>query len=191
MQVVNNTITHVQNLPKIKKIILLLMLVVVILFILEIINTYYNNKQKFKNIIDGSKKTIKKIEKMDSQTINNSTDNTSSSIVKFGDVTLDTNKTNVTLYFAHWCGHCKQFLNSTWNKVSEHYGTESNINLNTVDCTDLKTEIKTPAGKSIQGFPTVIINYKNAEGEYIEEEYSGGRSFEVFSKYIEQVGLSN
>jgi thiol-disulfide isomerase/thioredoxin len=189
MEVVNNTISHVQNLPKIKKIILLLMVVVIILFILEILNTYYNNKQKFKNIIDGSKKTTKKIEKMDPQTINDS--NNTDSIVKFGDVTLDTNKTNVTLYFAHWCGHCKQFLNSTWNKVSEHYGDESNIKLNTVDCTDLKTDIKTPAGKSIQGFPTVIINYKNAAGEYIEEEYSGGRSFEVFSKYIEQVGLSN
>ena len=166
------------------------MVVVIILFILEIVNTYYNNKQKFKNIIDGSKKTIKKIEKMDPQTINDS-NNTDSSIVKFGDITLDTNKTNVTLYFAHWCGHCTQFLSSTWNKVSEHYGAESNINLNTVDCTELKTQIKTPAGKLIQGFPTVIINYKNAAGEYIEEEYSGGRSFEVFSKYIEQVGLSN
>lgn len=161
------------------------MVVVIILFVLEIVNTYYNNKQKFKNIIDGSKKTTKKIEKMDPQTINDST------IVKFGDVTLDTNKTNVTLYFAHWCGHCKEFLSSTWNKVSEHYGPESNINLNTVDCSELKTEIKTPAGKLIQGFPTVIINYKNAAGEYIEEEYSGGRSFEVFSNYIEKVGLSN
>jgi len=36
-----------------------------------------------------------------------------------------------------------------------------------------------------------VFGEKNAEGEYIEEEYSGGRSFEVFSKYIEQVGLSN
>ena len=128
---------------------------------------------------------------MNSQTINNSTDNTSSSIVKFGDVTLDTNKTNVTLYFADWCGHCKQFIASTWNKVESEFGSNPNVKLNKNDCTNIKSEIKTPAGMSIKGFPTVIFNYKNAAGEYVEEEYNGNRSYPAFSKYLESLLAGN
>jgi hypothetical protein len=60
MEVVNNTINHIQNLPKIKKIILVIMLVVVILFILEIANTSY--KQKYTNIVNTPKKISKKID---------------------------------------------------------------------------------------------------------------------------------
>jgi thiol-disulfide isomerase/thioredoxin len=184
MEVVNNTINHVQNLPKIKKIILVVMVIVVILFILDIINTYYNNKQKYSNV--DTKKNSNRIEKMDSPPINNTPDNVDSPFV-VGDVTLHPGKTNVTLYFADWCGHCKQFMSSTWNQVQENYGNSSNINLNKVDCTNTKTEIKTAAGKTIQGFPTVIINYKNADGEYIEEEYNGGRSYSVFTAYLEKL----
>jgi len=183
MEVVNNTINHIQNLPKIKKILLVIMVVVIILFILEIVNTSY--KQKYTNIANPPKKISKKIEKMDTQPSNNSSNNNSELV--FGDLTLDPSKTNVTLYFAEWCGHCKQFMSTTWNKATEHFGGYDNIKLNKVDCTETKSEIKTPAGKTIQGFPTVIINYKNADGEYIEEEYNGGRSFEVFSAYLEKL----
>jgi thiol-disulfide isomerase/thioredoxin len=112
-------------------------------------------------------------------------------MLTFGDVTIDPSKKNVTLYFADWCGHCKQFISSTWNKFSEHYGQQSDIKLNKIDCTNTKTEIKTPAGKTVQGFPTVILNYVNSDGEYIEEEYNGGRSYAVFSKYVEQLGATS
>jgi thiol-disulfide isomerase/thioredoxin len=185
MEVVNNTINHINNLPKIKKIILVIMVVVVILFILDIVNTYYNNKQKYTNI--NTKKISNKIENMDSQAVNNTQTNDDDTPFVVGDVTLHPSKTNVTLYFAEWCGHCKQFMKTTWNQVQENYGNSSNISLNKVDCTNTKTEIKTAAGKTIQGFPTVIINYKNADGEYIEEEYNGGRSYSVFTAYLEKL----
>jgi len=188
METVNQTINHVSNLPKTKKIILIIMAAVVILFILDIVNTYYSNKQKFTNLI-LNKKVSKKIEKMDPQTISNAT--TDTKMLVFGDVTIDPTKKNVTLYFAHWCGHCKQFLSTTWEKFSSDNANNSNIKVNTVDCTEVKSEIKTPAGKTIAGFPTVILNYVNADGEYIEEEYNGGRSYEVFNKYVEQLGASN
>jgi len=184
METVKQTVDHIQNLPKIKKIILIIMIIVIILFILDIVNTYYNNKQTYNNV-NENKKVSKKIEKMDAETVNMAKEN--DNIIMIGDLSVDTTKTNVTLYFADWCGHCKQFMNTTWNKFSEHYGTTSNIKINKVDCTNIKSEIKTAAGKTVQGFPTVIINYKNEDGEYIEEEYNGGRSYEVFSKYVEQL----
>jgi hypothetical protein len=182
-QTVTQTVNHIENLPKIKKLILIIMGIVIVLFILDIVNTYYN-KQTYNNV-ETPKKISKKIEKMDSKTIDAAKSTNDNQLV-FGDLTIDSSKTNVTLYFADWCGHCKQFINSTWNQVNEHYGNSSNIKLNKVDCTNTKTEIRTPAGKVIQGFPTVILNYKNEEGEYIEEEYNGGRSFSVFSSYIDK-----
>jgi thiol-disulfide isomerase/thioredoxin len=160
--------------------------VIVLLFIFDIIRTYYNNKSQNDN---NGKKVSKKIEKMDPQTMNNAA--SANNMLTFGDLTIDPTKTNVTLYFADWCGHCKQFIGTTWNKFSEHYGDNSNIKLNKIDCTNTKSEIKTPAGKTIQGFPTVILNYVNADGEYIEEEYNGGRSYDVFSKYVEKLGTTS
>jgi hypothetical protein len=41
----------------------------------------------------------------------------------------------------------------------------------------------------IKGFPTVIINYKNADGEYIEEEYSGNRAYPAFSSYLDSLSV--
>jgi len=188
MQTVKDTVTHVQNLPRKKKIILLIMVVIVVIFIYDIARTYLSksNKQTFVPNTNITKKTSNKIEKMDSDVVNQA-ENIDSQIT-VGDLTVDTNKVNVTLFYADWCGHCKQFMASTWNKCGEHYGTVDTLKLNKIDCTNTKTEIKTPAGKTIQGFPTVIINYKNADGEYIEEEYNGGRSYDVFSKYIESIG---
>lgn len=185
-ETVHRTINHVNNLPKIKKIILIVMVIIIILFILDILNTYYNNKQNYTNINNNKKPS--KVEKMDPDTIVNATED--NKMLSFGELTIDPSKTNVTLYFADWCGHCKQFISSTWNKFNEHYGNNSNIKINKIDCTNTKTQIQTPAGKIIQGFPTVILNYINADGEYIEEEYNGGRSFDVFSKYVEQVGVT-
>jgi thiol-disulfide isomerase/thioredoxin len=188
MQIVNDTVNYIENLPKIKKIILLIMVVIVVIFILDIIRTFLSqsNKQTFVPNTNIAKKTSNKIEKMDPDVVNQSKDVNSQ--LTIGDLTIDTNKVNVTLFYADWCGHCKQFMSSTWNKFGEHYSTVDTLKLNKIDCTNTKSEIKTPAGKTIQGFPTVIINYKNADGEYIEEEYNGGRSYEVFSKYIEGIG---
>lgn len=183
---VTKTVSHINNLPKVKKIILVIMVIVILIFIWDVYNTYMSSKQNYNNVLVPKKiSNSQKIETMDPKTIESAA--SGDNLLTFGDVTIDSTKTNVTLYFADWCGHCKQFIGTTWNKFSEHFGKENNIKLNKIDCTNTKTEIKTPAGKTIQGFPTVILNYKNAEGEYIEEEYNGGRSYEVFSKYIKEL----
>lgn len=179
MESVNKTVNYVENLPKTKKLILIVMIIIIILFFIDLFRNY--NKQS------NPPKKNSNVEKLDTNVLasqNNATD--TSSQMSFGELTLDTEKANVTLYHANWCGHCKTFINSTWTQAKESYANSNELALKEVDCTNTKTEIKTPAGKTIQGFPTVILNYKNAEGEYIEEEYNGGRSYSVFSAFLEK-----
>jgi thiol-disulfide isomerase/thioredoxin len=190
MAVVNNLpgeslVTKFLNLSRIKQVILVLMLIIIIMFIYDIYNSSSNSNS---NLLTPSKKNSNKIEKLDPKIINSS-GNVAQTSVEVGDLKIETEKTNVTLYFADWCGHCKQFIASTWGKVKENYSNNEKINVNQVDCTNLKTEIKTPAGMPIKGFPTVIINYKNADGEYIEEEYSGNRTYAAFSNYLNTLSV--
>ena len=157
--------------------------VIVLIFLYNIL---FSTKQKYTNV-DNSKKNSNKIEKLDPK-IHVTSGNVSNTAIAGGDIPLNTEITNVTLYFADWCGHCKQFIGSTWNKVKEKYANNPQFNINQVDCTNIQSEIKTPAGMTIKGFPTVIFNYKNAEGEYVEDEYSGNRSYPAFSSYLESLG---
>jgi len=188
MDTIRGYITQFMNLPRIKQVLIVVGVIIALLFIGELLTS---SKQKFKNIVEPKKNSNTninsiKIEKLDPK-INVSSGNVTSTIITVGDVTLDTEKTNVTLYFADWCGHCKQFIGSTWNKVKENFGENKKLKLNQIDCTNIKTEVKTPAGMSIKGFPSVILNYKNDAGEYIEEEYTGNRAYEAFSMYIQNL----
>jgi len=184
--IVESLITKFLNLSRMKQVILGLMFLIIIVFIYDLF--FSNKKQKYANVVNNSKKNSNKIENLDPK-ISNSSGNVTqnSTTTNVGDIKIDTEKTNVTLNFADWCGHCKQFIGSTWGKVKEKYSNHPNINLNQVDCTNVQTELKTPAGMTIKGFPTVIINYKNAEGEYIEDEYSGNRSYPAFSAHLESL----
>jgi len=185
METINSAIMQFRNMPRAKKIILVLIFVILIVFVGELIMSY--SKQHYKN---PTPKKSSNIEKLNTN-VDVSANDESSSLISVGNVTLDTEKVNVTLYFADWCGHCKQFIASTWNKVESEFGSNPNVKLNKNDCTNIKSEIKTPAGMSIKGFPTVIFNYKNAAGEYVEEEYNGNRSYPAFSKYLESLLAGN
>ena len=185
METVNNLMTRFNNLSKMKQVILVIMGVIVLIFLYNIF-TSDHKKQKYSNV-DNSKKNSNKIEKLDPK-IHVSSGNVSNTATAGGDISLNTEITNVTLYYADWCGHCKQFIGSTWNKVKEKYANNPGFNINQVDCTNIQSEIKTPAGMAIKGFPTVIFNYKNVEGEYVEEEYSGNRSYNAFTNYLDSLG---
>jgi hypothetical protein len=181
MESINELIAKFQNLSRMKQVIIGLMVIIGLVFIYDIF-TSSNNKPVPSEKMSNSNK----IEKLE-PTIQVSSGNVTQTTVSAGDVKIDSERTNVTLYFADWCGHCKQFIGSTWGKLKETYSNKPDINMNQIDCTNIQSEIKTPAGMLIKGFPTVIINYKNAEGEYIEEEYSGNRSYAAVSEYIDSL----
>ena len=175
MESFNNLQTYLISLPRHKQLLLGVIALVVIIFIYNLVTTV---KQPYTNIINHSNNKIEKLENTDSAPENN--DNNTQTI------NLDSEKINLTLFYAEWCGHCKRFMKETWGELKEKYGSNTEIQLNELNCTDIKTAIKTPAGKDIEGFPTLIINYKDKSGEYLEDEYRGGRSVQHLTTFLEK-----
>jgi thiol-disulfide isomerase/thioredoxin len=102
-------------------------------------------------------------------------------------ISLDINKLNITLFHAGWCGHCQKFIKETWTDLKEKYDNHNQVQLNEVDCTNIKSRITTPKGENIEGFPTLIINYLDKSDEIKEKEYNGGRSLKHLEEYIQNM----
>jgi thiol-disulfide isomerase/thioredoxin len=107
-------------------------------------------------------------------------------MLPFREVMMNTDILNISLFYADWCGHCKKFMTETWGELKEKYGSSNDVQLNQIDCTNVKSAIETPAGKNVEGFPTLILNYKDKNGKYVEEEYNGPRSFQVIASVIDK-----
>ena len=202
MEFINNSISYINSLPPTKKIILIIIFVVLIIFLLD----GFTSILKYKNITNHSKEKMTN----DSESLanidensnssnspsssksngsyngssNGSSDSTNPAMIPYRDITINTDLLNITLFYADWCGHCKRFMGETWGKLKEKFGTNKDVQLNQIDCTNVKSAIETPAGKPIEGFPSVILNYKDKDGRYVEEEYNGPRSFDVMSSVI-------
>jgi len=189
MQILSDSVAYINNLPPTKKLILLIILFIVILFIIDTVSLYM--KQNFRNITNHS------IENMEGEYTPSSGPSSSPSSspssgeeditsLPYRDIMINTEVLNITLFYADWCGHCKKFMNETWGQMKEKFDDKSSVQLNQIDCTNIKEAITTPAGKSIEGFPTLILNYKDENGKYVEEEYHGPRSVEVLSSIIDK-----
>ena len=73
--------------------------------------------------------------------------------------------TKITLYYANWCGHCRQFK-PTWD------GLKKTFEKNNVEYAEFNDETNSDIIKSnhIMGFPTIKI--QNEKGTY---DYNGPR----------------
>lgn len=77
------------------------------------------------------------------------------------------NQTEIYLFKADWCGHCRNFI-STWDALSNDLGDKYNFNTIDVDNKENKKILK-KYEKYIQGYPTIIkksgdtINLFNGE----------------------------
>ncbi len=191
MEQATGFLNSIEQMPPAKKLVLIIMGIVVILLILDLLSYY--NKQNFFNVLNHSNRPVNKknIEKM-STTENDmaaaapspaTPDENTSGMVS---INLDPSKINLTLFFAEWCGHCRHFMKETWMDLKEALKDNPEIQLNEVNCTEIRGDIKTPAGKSIEGFPSLILNFKNAKGEYLEDEYRGGRSLNNLTVFLEK-----
>ena len=139
------------NLSNIKKI---LLLTIVIIFIILLINIF-TSFSKYTNVIDHL--TNEDVE----------------------EITLSPGKLNITLYYVDWCGYSQQFIEQSWIRLLEKFKNDSMVELHELNCTNIKTTIKTPKGNNIVGFPTIIFNYIDNENDY-----KGSRDFEEISNYI-------
>jgi len=196
METVNKYLSSIDRLPNSKKLILVLIVVVVVMLGIEI----YSSKSLRTNVVNHSDKIEKLMnangslekyhddeEDEEDEDEEDEEDNQAkakpSSAKK---IKLSADKLNVTLFYAHWCGHCKQFLKDSWGKLKEQYD-DSDVQLNEVDCTEVKSRIQTPGGNDIEGFPTLVFNYIDASGELQEEEYKGGRTVTHVTTHIKKV----
>lgn len=88
----------------------------------------------------------------------------------------------ITLFYADWCGYCKDF-HPIWESMKD----ETLENIQFVDyesskLSNLKKEKKTINGNEINGFPTLKIDILGTEYRYPKE-----RSPEAIYTYIRDV----
>ena len=192
METVNKYLSSIDRLSNAKKLILVLIIVVVVMLGMEI----YSSKSLRTNIVNHSNKIEKLMnangsleEEYDDEEEEEEYDEDNEAEAKPSSakkIKLSAEKLNVTLFYAHWCGHCKQFLKESWGKLKKQY-ENSDVQLNEVDCTEVKSRIQTPGGNDIEGFPTLVFNYVNTSGELQEEEYKGGRTVTHVTTHIKKV----
>ena len=80
--------------------------------------------------------------------------------------------TKVILYYAPWCGHCKNLM-PQWDKFQEE-GVK-NVEIKKIN-SDTEKEVIKAAG--VSGFPT-IIKYTNGE----KEIYTGDRTADALKRW--------
>jgi thiol-disulfide isomerase/thioredoxin len=188
METVNKYLSSIHSMPNSKKLIVVLIGVVLIMLLVEL----STSKSLYTNIINHSRKIEKlmnangSLEKYNDDDEEEEEEEEVVSKPSTKKIKLSADKLNVTLFYAHWCGHCKQFLKDSWGKLKEQY-EDSDVQLNEVDCTEVKSRIQTPGGNDIEGFPTLVFNYVDASGELQEEEYKGGRTVTHVTTHIKKV----
>ena len=186
MERVNNYVSGIKDLPNSKKLILLIIFVIATFIIVELIMTYVNPKPTVRTLpkVEGYQEDEEDEENNEDEEDNKDESGESSAPKK---IALDVNKLNITLFYAHWCGHCKKFIKDTWTELKEKYDNHDQVQLNEVDCTNIKSELFTPMQNKIEGFPTLIINYLDKLDEIREKEYSGGRSVKHLEEFIQKM----
>jgi thiol-disulfide isomerase/thioredoxin len=193
MKALSDLVTYINNLPPTKRLILIIIVVVIVVFLIDFfgksMKSNYRNvtNHSIENMDDGASAPSNHVSTEENNNEeDNSTNKSETNKLQFREVMMNTDILNITLFYADWCGHCKKFMGETWGQLKEKFGSSGSVQLNQIDCTNVKTAIETPAGKNVEGFPTLILNYKDKNGKYIEEEYNGPRSFQVISSVIDK-----
>ena len=90
---------------------------------------------------------------------------------------IESNKKNIILIKAEWCGHCQHFK-GTWNKLQEKY--KNDYNFVTYDADNDKHMIDK---YNVNGFPTLLIKNKNDE----HVQYEGDRTVKSIIDFVEKI----
>ena len=86
------------------------------------------------------------------------------------------NKLDLILFKAEWCGHCKNFK-SIWNQLEADEDLNKKNNFILKDADADKEEIRK---LNIQGYPTLMLNNRN--NELIE--YEGEHTFDKIKAFL-------
>lgn len=91
-----------------------------------------------------------------------------------------------TLYYADWCGHCKQF-EPEWDKFVSQIEPNKRIQTKKYEDSHMTKVEKANAkinGTGIRGFPTIKIKIIENCGKSTEYEYGGKRLSDDLIKHI-------
>ena len=90
-------------------------------------------------------------------------------LVDYDTVAWDTSKHVMVMFYAPWCGFCKQ-LAPTWEELAEHYYEDDDYVIAKYDA-----ERSNPPRVEVEGYPTVVFFPKNNKDGI---KYEGTREFE-------------
>jgi len=95
----------------------------------------------------------------------------------------NTEKSQIVLYYATWCGHCKKFA-PEWEKVKNDV-TNSDLN-NVIMCVEYDCDLSRQicSNSKIQGFPSLIL-YKK-DGTKVNYPDTQPRTHDLVMKFINQ-----
>ena len=101
------------------------------------------------------------------------------------DVLKSNNENKMVLYYAHWCGFCKQFL-PKWEMMCETVAKKHpnlDVKLVKVDCEYVKgrEEEKLGYNPNVMGYPTIRVHKKNSN---MAEDYEGPREVDDIVAYL-------
>lgn len=101
------------------------------------------------------------------------------------DVLKSNNENKMVLYYAHWCGFCKEFL-PKWEMMCETVSKKHpnlDVKLVKVDCEYLKgrEEEKLGYNPNVMGYPTIRVHKKKSN---MAEDYEGPREVDDIVAYL-------
>jgi protein disulfide-isomerase-like protein len=96
-----------------------------------------------------------------------------------GETKINKNLNSLVLFYAEWCGHCKNFM-PTWDALTKLIPKEV-INMVKISC--VKKEKACAEIKQIRGYPTIIfVDMKNAQ----TITFNGQRNPESIIEFINE-----
>lgn len=98
----------------------------------------------------------------------------------FDSVANTSNKSILVMFYAPWCGHCKQLV-PLWDDIGEHFKDSNDVMIAKMDST--KNELE---DIKIKAFPTIRLFMK---GSLKAKDYNGERTFEGLLKFIASDGM--
>ena len=84
---------------------------------------------------------------------------------------------DVTLYYAPWCGHCKNLM-PEWDKVEQSLLGDSTVKVNKINCDE---NPKLAQREGVKGYPTIVLRNR---GQKIV--YDGKRTANAILSFIHQ-----